>query len=528
MMKIETALGDLDLPEVFLPYQKDLFSSTDAYSVTVYEKSRRTGITWAAAADAVMHASKRKSSKGMDVFYIGYNFEMAREFIDECAKWAKSLLNVSLSVEEYIFSNVINNDEGQKDIKAFRISFASGFEIVALPSSPRVLRGKQGYVIIDEAAFHDNLVELLKAAFALIMWGGKVLIISTHDGIDNPFNQLVEDIRKDRDGFEKYNLLRVTFDEAIDAGLYERICFVSNQEYNRVLEGVWRAEILAFYGDAADEELNVIPRSSTGGWLPYTLIDARMNKDIPVIRIERPDEFKHVNPIMREQEIGDWLEKEVKPLLDKLPQNLRHALGGDFGRSGDGSDFWPLTISQNTARHTPFLIEIHNLPFSEQQQILFYICDHLPNKIGIALDARGIGMQMSEACRDRYGSMVHEIQASESWYRDNMPPFKAALEDDVLSLPRDADIEADLRSVEIIRGIPRVPEKRKKGKNGKQRHGDSVIAGVMALFASKQETVEFAYLPVPRASQERETDRYASRPSRTNSRYSRNKRKGMF
>jgi len=44
------------------------------------------------------------------------------------------------------------------------------------------LRGKQGRVIIDEAAFHDNLEELLKAALALLMWGGEVRIISTHNG----------------------------------------------------------------------------------------------------------------------------------------------------------------------------------------------------------------------------------------------------------------------------------------------------------------------------------------------------------
>lgn len=65
-------------------------------------------------------------------------------------------------------------------IAAGRFTFASGFEIVALSSKPRGLRGRQGYVIIDEAAFHDDLPEVLKAAMALLMWGGKVLVISTH------------------------------------------------------------------------------------------------------------------------------------------------------------------------------------------------------------------------------------------------------------------------------------------------------------------------------------------------------------
>jgi hypothetical protein len=50
-------------------------------------------------------------------------------------------------------------------------------------------------VIIDEAAFHEQLGELIKAAMALLMWGGQVHIISTHNGADNPFNELIQDIR---------------------------------------------------------------------------------------------------------------------------------------------------------------------------------------------------------------------------------------------------------------------------------------------------------------------------------------------
>ena len=41
-----------------------------------------------------------------------------------------------------------------------------------LPSITGV-SGQQGFVLIDEAAFHDDLGEVLKAAFALLIWGGK-------------------------------------------------------------------------------------------------------------------------------------------------------------------------------------------------------------------------------------------------------------------------------------------------------------------------------------------------------------------
>ena len=66
--------------------------------------------------------------------------------------------------------------------------------MVALPSVPRALRGKQGLVIVDEAAFHGELAEVIKSALALLMWGGQVVIVSTHNGVANPFNLLLDDV----------------------------------------------------------------------------------------------------------------------------------------------------------------------------------------------------------------------------------------------------------------------------------------------------------------------------------------------
>ena len=60
--------------------------------------------------------------------------------------------------------------------------------------APAILRGTRA-VIIDEAAFHDDLKELMKAALALLMWGGRVLVICTHNGENNAYNALVKEAR---------------------------------------------------------------------------------------------------------------------------------------------------------------------------------------------------------------------------------------------------------------------------------------------------------------------------------------------
>ena len=79
--RLETRFGlptfiPFDENELLLGYQKRWIA--DESPLKIAEKSRRTGITWAEAADAVLTASKSKAARGTDHFYVGSNKEMAR------------------------------------------------------------------------------------------------------------------------------------------------------------------------------------------------------------------------------------------------------------------------------------------------------------------------------------------------------------------------------------------------------------------------------------------------------------------
>ena len=84
-------------PYVLLPYQQRWIN--DNSNVKIAEKSRRIGITWAEAADDALLAATTKQDGGMDVLYIGYNKEMAQEFIEEVANWAKHYKYAAEAVE---------------------------------------------------------------------------------------------------------------------------------------------------------------------------------------------------------------------------------------------------------------------------------------------------------------------------------------------------------------------------------------------------------------------------------------------
>jgi len=504
--------GDTIL-DVLLDYQKKLLRSTALNQVIVVEKSRRIGVTWAIGADAVLSSVTSRRDGGMDTLYIGYNLDMAREFIDTCAMWAKSFNMAAGDIEETIFTDTAR--DGDRNIKAFRITFASGFDILALTSKPRSLRGRQGYVIFDEAAFHDDLAGMMKAAMAFLVWGGKVLVISTHDGDTNAFNTLVQDIRAER---KPYALLRTDFDDAINDGLYDRVKMILEAKGQPVeTKEEWRQNIIDFYGDDADEELFCIPSEGSGTYLSGALIEARMEADIPVIRWEQPTAFAELSDHLRTAEARDFCERVLQPLLEKLDPKLRHCIGEDFGRSGDLSVLWPLVLQQNLTRRTPFTVELRNIPFQQQEQIFYYVCDRLPRFAAGALDARGNGQYLAERAMQRYGAgRIFQVMLTVEWYRENMPPYKAAFEDATIILPKDADTLADHRVIVMDRGVARIPEGgRTKGTDKKQRHGDSAIAGVMAHFASRQDTIEYGYIPARELERGRDADARDGMPGRS-------------
>jgi phage FluMu gp28-like protein len=482
-------MSALGLPPVFLPYQQELMSSVAAHAVTVVEKSRRTGYSWAAGAIAALTAATTRAAGGSDVLYMGYNLEMAREFIDYVADWSNHLAPAALKVEETFFTDP---DKPDQQIKAFRIEFASGHKVLALPSVPRALRGMQGLVIIDEAAFHDDLEQLLKAAFALLIWGGKVLIISTHDGDTNPFAVLVNDIRAGR---KPYHLLRCTFDDALRDGLYQRICLTTGKTWSPEAEAAWRAEIIAFYGSAADEELHVIPASGSGTWLSAALIEARMAPGIPVLRWEPAKDLVFWPEHLRKAAVRDWCEEHLTPVLASLDPDAPHAFGWDFGRYHDLSVLWPLAIGKDLVRRTPFVLELRGVPAEEQQQVLFYVLDRLPRLRAGKMDAGGQGFTTAENTMKRYGQRIEMVTLSEPWYREHTPPLKAAFEDGMITAPQDREIMDDLRLVKLVRGVARVPDLR-TGAPGKKRHGDSAIALFLAHAASRSDAEEYGYRAV--------------------------------
>jgi phage FluMu gp28-like protein len=472
----ETPVAKAVAEALLLSYQTDF--NYEQNSVALWEKSRRIGASWGFSSEAALTASASSDAGGMDVWYIGYNQDMAQEFIRDAANWAKS---ISAAVDEINLDGEILVDE-KKDILTYVIRFASGFRITALSSRPSNLRGKQGLIIIDEAAFHDDLKGLIKAAIAMLIWGGKVRIISTHNGEDNEFNLIIKDCRA---GKLPYAVHSTTFREAIKQGLYKRVCKMKGMAWSQEREDNFIAEMYKFYGDDATEELDAIPSQGSGQYISRVLVEGVQAARCKVVRIERKKEF--VTDPDRLVNIKKWCDDNLKPLLDNL-KGLRSVFGQDFGRSGDLSTINVMQKESAHFWHTPFIVELRNIPFDCQTAIMFYIIDALPLFSHAKFDARGNGQSHAEAALQRYGeSYVDCVMFSRPWYAEHFPKYKAALEGKHLDLPDSEDIVADHRRVILDKGVPKMDDKHDKGSDGGQRHGDTAISGVLAWAATLEE-----------------------------------------
>lgn len=467
-----------DVPMLLLSYQQEWVDAILAGKnpFALYTKSRRIGVSWADAAGAALLGAQER---GRNTFYLGYEKSMTRGYINDCADWAKLYALGASEVEED--EEIWREGEEDKAIQVFRIFFNSGFRIEALSSKPRNLRSRQGDVVLDEAAFHDDLPGMMKAARALRIWGGRIRLITTYNGVANPYYELEEQVLAGKLPYKRYF---TTFLHAIEQGLFKRICLITGQPWSETAERDFITSTLAEFGEDADEELLCIPAKGGGKYFSRVLVESTM-RHYPVVKWELPDSFLSLSEESQQRELDYWISEHLAPALDTLEPGLKTFLGGDFGRIADLSVFYVGQELPNLTRRAAVAIELRNVPYLEQFKILSYCIQRSPRFIAAALDAAGNGLALAESGQRKFGSRVQAIKPNDAFYLEHFPKLRAAMQDGMFEQPKSSDLLDDFGLVELINGTPKIPaDKRTKDKEGKKRHGDGCIAALMFWVAS--------------------------------------------
>jgi len=457
--------------DILLPYQKDWMA--DRCGQKVWEKSRRIGASWIEALYSVLEAA---ASDGQNTYYISYDKDMTRQFVYDAAWWARLVGEAASSVEECLVK-----DE-DKDITIYRITFDSGKEIVGMPSRAHVLRSKQGRVVFDEAAFCMEFDEVIKAAQALLIWGGQLIVLSTHNGEDNPFNLLCKKIKETDEG-KYWSLHHTTFDDAIADGLYKKICLKQGKKWSKADEKAFVEKIRGIYADNLDEELNVVPNRAGSKYFSRPLLDRR-SAEIPIVRLDLTDAFLWEAAERKHEKIHRWLASEVFPVLGAFSGLM---FGGmDFARSGDLTTVW-LAEECEKKPETRLYIEIKNCPFKEQEQAVLEILGFAADRHilgGFAIDSRGNGQQISESAMLAYPGAAVQVMLTTGIYAEWLAKLKAYLEENIFLVPDDEYVKADFGIVTLKNGVPVIPDVHTVDRVARaKRHGDSAVSAMLAVYA---------------------------------------------
>lgn len=467
--------------DIFLPYQKEWLE--DRSDLKIIEKNRRCGISWTDSADSVLDAAP--ANGWTNTYYMSFNKDNCRQYIEDAGEWAKKL---GYAVSEIIEEEEPLLDDEEKSITTYRITFSSGAEIMGLPGVSRSLRSKQGNVVIDEAAFFDDLDSVLQAAKALVMWGGRIRVISTHNGDDNPFNILIKNIRSGKE--KEWSLHRITFREAMAQGLYQRICLKQGRKWTPEADKEFMDKMYRIYGDNPDEELDVIPRASGDRYFGRGLLDhATADADsYDIRRLECSDSFLHKNESFKNREIEKFFNQEVRPVLGALEGQVFG--GNDFGRSGDLTTYWFAEEVSKTQLAVRLIVEIKNAPFEQQQLFNDYVTDWLSERKkfgGLAIDSRGNGQQIGEHAMLRHPGASIQVMETNAWYAKYGTDLHGLMESGDFTVPDDETIKADFALVVLKNGIPTIPAVRTSDRDSKgKRHGDGASAAMLCVCAWRE------------------------------------------
>lgn len=385
----------------FLPYQQKWIR--DGSRLKIIEKSRQIGMSYATAYSSVRRAGAKGAQH--DLWVSSRDDIQAKLFLQDCKAWAELLQVAARDVGEVILDKDGNS--------AFVLRFENGRNIHSLSSNPNALAGKRGHVILDEFALHADQRTLYRIAKPVTQWGGQLEIISTHRGVQTVFNQIIQDINE-RGNPMGWSHHKVTLQDAVAQGLVEKINSKTGQNETR------EAFLERTHKECLDEEqwqqeYCCVPADESTAFISYEMIRAC-------------------------EQAGC-----IKPFSYLLDCKNPLYLGLDVGRRKD------LTVMDVGEKVGDVMVdrlrlELRNKPFSEQEAELYRLLA-LPQLKRACLDASGLGMQLAERARERFGWKVEPITFTGPMKEELAYPLRAAFEDRTLRIEPSDELRTDLRGI---------------------------------------------------------------------------------
>ena len=398
----------------------------DPWHLRIWEKSRQVGATRTDALDSVLKASPKEAR--FDVWVTSRDDIQSRLYLEDCLDWAK-ILHLAATYESVVLL------DSKANVSAHVLQFANKRRIYCLSSNPNALAGKRGHVKLDEFALHEDQRLLYRIAKPVTQWGGTLSIISTHRGIGTLFNEFISDIRHKGNPMG-WHLFTYPIQKAIEEGIVQRINEKSGRnETNEQFLARTRKE-------CRDEEQWLQeyccqPADESSAFITHEMITACEDPHLRLLSFEElvdslsagRDDF-HVVPNQNHQH--STINHQLYLGMDVARINNLCAI--DLAEK-TGDVFWDR-----------MRLELRDKSFSEIEFELYRLLK-LPQVKRACIDATGMGMQLAERARERFGWKVEPITFTPAVKEELAFGLRRDFEDRKLRIVRDDKLRSDLRAL---------------------------------------------------------------------------------
>lgn len=392
----------------FLPYQ--IAWINDGSALRIMEKSRQIGISYASAFDVVLKASAKGAR--LDVWISSRDDTQAKLFLEDCKNWAQILSIAAKDYGEVVFDRA-------NGFSAYVLEFANGRRIHSLSSNPNAMAGKRGHVVLDEFALHQDQRLLYRIAKPVTTWGGTLSIISTHRGAQTVFNEIILSY-KEQGNPMGWSLHTVPLQRAVDEGLVRKINEKTGKnESNADYLARIRAECLD--EEQWLQEYCCIPADESSAFITYDMITGVEDQALRLLNLTQLEEYclEHSNCAL-------YVGVDVARKTDLFVMDVGERLGD---------------VVHDRAR-----VELQGKTFSEMQADLYRVL-RLPQVKRACLDATGLGMQLAEQARERFGWKTEPVTFTNVVKEELAFGLRSDFEDKRLRMVRDDKLRADLRGI---------------------------------------------------------------------------------
>jgi phage FluMu gp28-like protein len=397
--------------EFFLPYQVRWIN--DPSPVSIGEKSRRIGWTYASSYRAV----DRRVRLGTNLYFSSADLTTAREFVDDCRKWAEF---TNFAARQTVEEDVIDDEK----ITTFVLTFTNGARIVAGSSNPKFFRGKGGDADGDEFAFHARPRELIKAMQPAALFAGHQLRLwSTHNGEGNYFNQL---LRQARAGEIKASVHRVTILDAVEQGIVEKVLGLKGPDEKARREWLDTIRSTVPDEDVWNEEYMCRPSSEQSSLLSYELI-----RGCEAGNLRLAPTVEAVGGVGSGGASGGML-----------------YAGYDVGRKHDRSVLW-VNEKVGDVYWTRMMLVIAGESYTAQEQRLNLLMQNRAVR-RVCVDSTGIGAMLAERLVQRWGYRAEAVTFTAAAKSELAMPLLRLFQDKRVRVPAEPDVREDLHAVRKV------------------------------------------------------------------------------